>query len=299
MTLTGQQFDITAGAYAATIAEVGASLRRYTHAGVDVTVPFDPDRLPPRCSGAVLVPWPNRVRAGRYTFDGVAQQLALTEPDKGNAIHGLGRWERWAPVLHEATRITLALDVVPQKGYPFEVRAEVTYAVHAELGLSVTISAHNLGSARAPFGAGFHPYLSTHGAPLDRVTVTVPAQQRLLLDDAGVPIGKQSVAGSPHDLRRGRTLKGLRMDDGFTDLELTEGRGSAEVRHGKLGARLWFDATFRFLQVFTPDDIVDGVPGVAVEPMTCAADAFNSTDGLIVLDPGGTWAGSWGLQPLA
>jgi aldose 1-epimerase len=298
MTLTGQQFPIVAGEHAATIAEVGASLRQYSCGGVDVTVPFDADSLPPRGNGAVLVPWPNRLRAGRYLFEGVQQQLALTEPDKGNAIHGLGRWERWTPLVHEATRVTLALDIVPQKGYPFEVRVEVTYSVHPELGLSVSVSAFNHGASQAPFGAGFHPYLSTHGAALDDVTVQLPASERLLLDDVGVPIGVQAVAKTPHDLRRGRRLKHLRMDDGFTGLHLEGGRGFAEVRTKKAGARMWFDETFRYLQVFTPDLLVHGRPGVAIEPMTCAADAFNSTDGLIVLQPGGTWAGSWGLQPL-
>jgi aldose 1-epimerase len=298
MALTGRQFPIAAGEHEATIVEVGAGLRRYAYGGVDVTVPFSEDALPPRCNGAVLVPWPNRLRGGRYVFEGVAQQLALSEPDKGNAIHGLARWERWTAVLHEPTRVTLALDIVPQKGYPFEIQVEVTYAVHPELGLSVSTSAHNSGTGQAPFGAGFHPYLSAHGAPLTDVTVQLPARERLLLDEAAVPVGQQSVARTPHDFRRGKRLKHLRMDDGFTALDLEGGRGFAEVRVKKGGARLWFDETFRYLQVFTPDNIAEGVPGVAVEPMTCAADAFNSTEGLIILDPGGTWAGSWGIQPL-
>jgi aldose 1-epimerase len=299
MTLTGQQFSIAAGEHEATVTEVGAGLCRYAYAGTDVTVPFDPDALPPRCSGAVLVPWPNRLRHGRYSFDGVDYQLALSEPELDNAIHGLGRWARWTPVLHERNRLTMELDIVPQKGYPFEVRVEVTYAVHAVLGLSVTVSATNHGRNRAPFGAGFHPYLSTHGAPLDATTVQLPARQHLVLDDAQVPVGVRSVAGTPHDLRRGKRLKQLRMDDGFTDLVVTDGRGQAIVRTKKsVGARLWFDKTFRYLQVFTPDDLFGGVPGVAIEPMTCAPDAFNSTNGLIVLDPGGTWAGSWGIAPL-
>jgi aldose 1-epimerase len=298
MVLTGLQFPIAAGDHEATITEVGACLRSYRHGGVDVTVPFDEDKLPPRCSGAVLVPWPNRLRGGQYVFEGVTQQLALSEPEKGNAIHGLGRWERWTAALYEPTRVTLALDIVPQKGYPFEVRVEVTYAVHAELGLSVSMSAFNAGKGQAPFGAGFHPYLSTHGSGLADVTVQLPARERLLLDDVAVPVGAQNVGRTAHDLRRGKRLKHLRMDDGFTGLNLEGGRGFAEVRVKKVGARLWFDETFRYLQVFTPDDLADGVAGVAVEPMTCAADAFNSTDGLIILEPGGTWAGSWGIQPL-
>lgn len=298
MALTGQQFPIAAGEYAATVVEVGAGLRGYTFRGVDVTVPYGEDVLPPKCCGAVLVPWPNRVRNGTYTFEGVALQLPLTEPALRNAIHGLGRWARWTPVLHEPARVTLALDIVPQTGYPFEVRVEVTYTVHPDFGLSVATSAHNHGTGRAPFGAGFHPYLSTHGAPLDKVTVQIPARERLLLDEAAVPFGIQAVAGSHYDLRRGRRLKALRLDDGFTGLSIEQGRGQAAVRAGKVGARVWFDETFRYVQVFTYDDLGGAGPGVAIEPMTCAADAFNSTDGLIVLDAGGTWSATWGIVPL-
>jgi aldose 1-epimerase len=298
MTFTGQQFAIAAGGHEATVVEVGAGLRCYRYRGADVTAPFDENVLPPRCNGAVLVPWPNRVRDGRYRFEGVEQQLPLSEPDKRNAIHGLGRWERWTPVRHEPARLTLALDIVAQKGYPFEVRVEVTYALDAEAGLSVSTSAHNTGTGPAPFGAGFHPYLATHGTPLDDVTVALPARQRLVLDDGAVPIGVQPVDGTPHDLRGGRRLGQLRMDDGFTGLDTENGRGHAEVRAATSGARIWFDEAFRYLQVFTPDDLADGVPAVAVEPMTCAPNAFNSTDGLVVLDPDGTWAGSWGIQPL-
>jgi aldose 1-epimerase len=298
MTMTGEQFAIAAGEFSATITEVGAGLREFSSSGRDVTVPFDADELPPWCCGAVLVPWPNRIRDGRYTFLGETQQLALTEPDKHNAIHGLGRWVRWAPSVHQSDRVTLVHDVVPQKGYPFEVRVEVTYALHEELGLSVSASAHNHGARPAPFGTGFHPYLSTRDAALDETTVRIPAAERLVLDDAQVPLGVQSVDGTGYDLRAGKELKSLRMDDGFTGLHVEGGRGSAEVHSAGGGARLWFDETFRYLQVFTKDDLDGAGPGVAIEPMTCAPDAFNSTHGLIVLDPGGTWAASWGIQPL-
>ena len=232
MTLTGEQFEIGAGEFRATITEVGAGLRGFTHRGVDVTVPFDADELPPWCCGAVLVPWPNRIRDGRYTFLGESQQLALTEPDKHNAIHGLGRWARWTASVRQGDRVTLALDVVPQKGFPFEVRVEVTYALHAELGLSVSASAHNHGTRPAPFGAGFHPYLSTRGAALDATTVRIPAAERLLMDEAQVPVGVQSVEGTPHDLRAGKQLGTFRMDDGFTGLA---GRGRPRVGRGARG----------------------------------------------------------------
>jgi aldose 1-epimerase len=298
MALSGQQFDIAAGDHEATIVEVGAGLRRYAHHGTDVTVTYSEIELPPKGCGAVLVPWPNRLRGGKYTFDGTAYQLPLTEPLAGNSIHGLGRWARWVPVRHDRSAVTLALDIVPQPGYVFQVRVEVTYALDAEYGLSVTAVARNTGTERAPFGAGFHPYLSAHGHDLGEVTVKVPARERVVLDEAKVPVGEQLVTGTHYDLRRGRRLGELRMDDGFTGFATVGGRSAVEVRTRSGGAQLWFDETFRNVQMFTPDPVAPGRTGVAVEPMTCPADAFNSGTGLIILPPGEAWTGTWGITPL-
>jgi aldose 1-epimerase len=298
MSLSGRHYQITAGDHEATIVEVGAGLQRYAAGGVDVTCSYGDDVLPPKCCGTTLVPWPNRIREGRYTFDGAAQQLALTEPAAGNAIHGLGRWARWVKVRHTEDQVTLRLDVVPQNGYPFQVRVETTYALHAEQGLMVTIGARNVGTTRAPFGAGSHPYVSTRGHALADTRLQIPARERLVVDDKQVPVGARTVTKTDHDLRRAKRLRALRFDDGFTGLSTTDGRGYAEVRTKSGGARVWFDETYRFLQVFTLDALTPNQPGIAIEPMTCAPDAFNSGRGLIVLEPGGAWTGSWGIVPL-
>ncbi|MCW2595778.1 MAG: Aldose 1-epimerase [Jatrophihabitans sp.] len=297
MALSGKQYTITAGDHAATIVEVGAGLQRYAVGGVDVTCSYGDDIVAPRCCGTTLVPWPNRIRGGRYTFEGTAQQLALTEPAAGNAIHGLGRWARWPKVRQTAEAVTLRLDVVPQNGYPFEVRTEVTYSLHPELGLMVTLGARNNGPTRAPFGAGSHPYLATRGPALADVTLQLPAREALVVDDKQVPVGARNLTGKD-DFRRGRRLRARRFDDGFTGLVTDGGRGVAEVRTRSGGAQLWFDETFEFLQVFTLDHLTNGQPGIAIEPMTCAPNAFNSGAGLIVLEPGGAWAGSWGITPI-
>jgi aldose 1-epimerase len=297
MALTGRQFTIAAGDHEATVVEVGAGLRRYAHRGVDITFGYREDELPPRGCGAVLVPWPNRLRGGRYSFDDVAYQLPLSEPTTGNAIHGLGRWARWLPVRQGRSAVTLALDIVPQTGWPFEVRIEVSYALDAELGLLVSATARNTGGRRAPFGAGFHPYLATRGYGLAEVSVKLPARERIVADEAQVPLGTAPVAGTPYDLRRGRRLGPLRMDDGFGALATKDGRGTVQMRTRSGGAQLWFDETFRFLQVFTLDVLGGRGPGLALEPMTCPADAFNTGNGLIVLAPGAAWTGSWGIQP--
>lgn len=293
----GRQYFLQAGDHHVTVTEVGAGLQRYAIDGTDVTVPYPDDALPPRGCGSTLMPWPNRIKDGRYIFAGGDQQLALTEPDAGNAIHGLLRWVRWAKVRHSDDALTLRSDIVPQRGYPFPVRAEVTYQLDAGEGLQVTLSARNTGAQSAPFGAGSHPYLSTFGHRLDDVTLVLPARTMLNTDDRGLPTGSQRVSGAD-DFRRGRRLHERRFDRGFTDLVVRDGRGAAELRTRSGATRLWFEDAFRYLQVFTVDSLQDDRPGIAIEPMSCAANAFNSGAGLVVLEPGESWSGTWGITPL-
>src|SRR5512144_687696 len=93
--LSGTQWTIAAGGHEAVLVEVGGGLRRYRVNGVDVVDGFDADEICPGCAGQILAPWPNRIRDGQYTFGGTHHQLALTEPDRHNAIHGLVNWVRW------------------------------------------------------------------------------------------------------------------------------------------------------------------------------------------------------------
>ncbi|HEY5554043.1 MAG TPA: aldose epimerase, partial [Cellulomonas sp.] len=94
---SGRQFELVLGAQRATIAEVGASVREYAVGARDVVLPFAADRIAPAFSGAVLVPWPNRLRDGRYTYAGVDHQVALTEPERSTALHGLVAHVRFTP----------------------------------------------------------------------------------------------------------------------------------------------------------------------------------------------------------
>jgi len=100
--LTGHQYAISAGPYRATVTELGAGLRELLFRDEPVIAGHEADELPPHGAGQLLAPWPNRIDRGRYAFGGAEYQLALTEPDHGNAIHGLTRWTAWTPVRHEA-----------------------------------------------------------------------------------------------------------------------------------------------------------------------------------------------------
>src|SRR5947209_908729 len=93
---SGEQYDFVFGDQRATVVEVGGGLRSYSVAGVDVVDGYAAEE---RCTGGrgqLLLPWPNRVRDGAYRFAGADHQLALTEPDRHHAIHGLVRWSNFS-----------------------------------------------------------------------------------------------------------------------------------------------------------------------------------------------------------
>jgi aldose 1-epimerase len=298
--LTGTQYEIEAGDYRATVTELGAGLRVLEHAGTPLVTSYDADQLPPHGAGQLLSPWPNRVDGGRYSFGGAEYQLALSEPALGNAIHGLTRWAAWARVAHDRSEVTLRSVPHGLQGYPFAVQVDVTYRLHAESGLHVSVSAVNKGSRPAPWGYGQHPYLTVATPTIDDCELTLPVDYWLPVDGRLIPSGApQDVAGTELDFRTARKLGDTKLDHAFTGLR-REPDGLAWVRLQASSKRtaLWADASFRWLQVFTSDGLEaeHRRTALAVEPMTCPPNAFVSGEDLLVLQPRETVSCRWGIR---
>ncbi|ANC32906.1 Aldose 1-epimerase [Isoptericola dokdonensis DS-3] len=293
---SGTQHRIAAGEHTATITEVGAMVREYRVGDVDVFVPFGVDEPSPVYNAAVLVPWPNRLRDGRYTVDGETFQLPLNEPDRGTALHGLGCWYRWELVEAAADRVTLELALPAQKGWPFQLTSRVTYRVDAVDGLEVRVRTTNVAGGSAPYGVGFHPWLSTGGADLDDCVVRLDATEHVTVDDRLLPTGVEPVTGD-HDLRAPRPLKGLDLDDAWVGA-VRDADGLSwcllERPDGSTAA-VWMDSSMDCWQVCSADHIAGHERfGLAAEPMSCYADAFNSGDRLVHLGPGESHEVRWG-----
>ncbi|NUP74216.1 MAG: hypothetical protein HOQ07_06160, partial [Sinomonas sp.] len=88
---TGRQFRIARGGSTAVVTELAAALRTFEVGGVQLTETFGDAEIPPGATGITLAPWANRIERGRWTLEGRAQQLDITEPSRGNASHGLLR----------------------------------------------------------------------------------------------------------------------------------------------------------------------------------------------------------------
>lgn len=280
--------------------EVGAGLRTYSVAGRDVIDGYDLDTVCPAAKGQILAPWPNRIEDGRYSFDGTEHQLALNEPDRHNAIHGLVRWRPWTVRTHEAERAVMEQHLLPQPGYPFTLQIVVEYSL-AATGLTVTTSATNLGSGDCPYALGTHPYL-TLGRCIDDLHLTVPAQKVILADERGLPHLSVDVEGSKFDLRTGTAIGSTVIDHCFSDLDRdSDGCTTVVLADPEAGTSLslWADQAFSYLMVFTGDPIPEVARrSLGIEPMTCPPNAFRSSEKIIRLAPGATHTARWGINPM-
>ena len=297
---TGQQFEITRGNARAVVTEIGAGLRAFEVGGVPYVEEFGEDEKPPKGAGQVLLPWPNRTRAGQWVFQGEKQQLEITEAARGNAIHGLTRHSEWELLEHAESSITLAVDVEAQPGWPVPLRARITYAL-APRELTITHEIRNEGEQPIGVGLGTHPYFRIGDVPTDELTLTLPASRvRPYAGDQQMPYSdEQDVEGTEYDFREGRLLEGVDLDTAFGGLSTAEdGNHHFVLSHDEQRLLVWTGPDFRWSQVFTPDDLVGRGRAVAIEPMTCPADALNTGTDLIELEPASSWTGSWGIRVL-
>ncbi len=285
----------------ATIVEVGGGIRSYAVGGRDVLHPYDIEAMCDGAHGTPLIPWPNRLADGKYVFDGAAQQVPLTEPGKGNAIHGLTRWRSWTAAERTDAAVTMAMTLRPSPGYPFALALRIRYALGDD-GLSVRTTARNIGTHECPYAHGQHPYLSPGRGSLDDCVLEFGAATRIRTDsERQLPVGAVAVGrGTDYDFTGGRSLRGRLLDDAFTDLD-RDGEGLARVilrRPDGGRVRLWADSAFRYLQVYTADTLAPARRrgGVAVEPMTAPSNAFASGEGVIRLAPGQTAETNWGVM---
>jgi galactose mutarotase-like enzyme len=299
---TGDQWVIAHGKQEAIVTEVGATLRSYRQGDWAVLDGFGADEWAQGGRGQVLAPWPNRLGDGRYKFGGRTLQAALDEPERANAIHGTVRWLPWRLDGHLQNVVALVCAIHPTPGYPYSISLRVEYRL-ARDGLTVSSVATNTGTETAPFGLGFHPYVRAGSGSIDTSVLRLPASERLVLDDRGLPTGDvRPVAGTEFDFTRGRIIGATRLDTAYRALERDAGGLAWSTLEDAESSRVvaqWVDERFSHLMCYTGDMLAsenERRRAVAIEPMTCAPDALRSGGGLIVLEPGQQWEGTWGLQ---
>lgn len=292
---------LSSGGYTAVVTARATALRVLTFEGRDLVVPFPEGGPIPDYRGIIAAPWPNRIANGKYTFDDVAHQLPLTEPERGTALHGLAYPLDWTVKEHDAGSATLACTVGPTPGYPFTVELSVRYVLDAT-GLHTWVTARNAADVAAPYGVCPHPYLVAGSSPMDEWILEVPAGRFLeVTPDRLLPTSLASVEGHEFDFRSPRPIGTSEIDHAFTDITFDDGLARLSLRDpAGTGVGMSWDESCPWLQIHTADKPAP-LPnrlGLAVEPMTCPPDAFNSGRDLIRLEPGASHTASWSIYAL-
>ena len=297
---SGEQIELVHADQRAVVVEVGGGLREYTLGGRNLLDGYGTDEMSSSGRGQVLIPWPNRIQDGRYSFDGKDHQLPLDDVEEQDAIHGLVRWGSWIAGDRAENRVVMEHSLHPQPGYPFSLALSVEYLLSDD-GLLVRTTATNRGPRPCPYGSGNHPYLMFGQHSVDPLTLRVPGARVLVSDERGIPVGSTPVQATDYDFREPRTIGATVLDHAFTDLERAEnGRARVELQDPESGTELalWVDDTYAYVMVFTGDPLPDvNRRSLAVEPMTCPPNAFRSGEGLVRLEPGETFTSSWGIDP--
>ncbi|OIN60801.1 aldose 1-epimerase [Arsenicibacter rosenii] len=243
-------------------------------------------------SSAMLFPFPSRIKHGIYRFDGNAYTLPFNDYGHDNAIHGLVHPKPFEVVGQHSTEQAASLTIAYMytgdvNGYPFPFRLEMTYTLTladaGHLVLSLDFRATNTGITRAPMAFGWHPYFTLNNEPIDSMSIELPTDTAITLDEDLLPVGRKPF---PYTGQLSLYQKGL--DNAF--LVLPNDHGAETVLHApniNTSLHVWQDSSFPYLVVYTPDRR----DSIAIEPLTANVNAFNNGEGLQVLEPSQSMAG--------
>jgi aldose 1-epimerase len=300
-TPSGEQFELVCGDQRVTIVEVGGGVREYVQGDREVLHPYPLDAICDGAHGAPLIPWPNRLADGRYSFDGHDYQLELTEPEKQNAIHGLVRWRNWKLIDRASDRVMVGTRLHPTDRWPFTLDVTVDYNLD-RAGLTVETRAINIGRSACPYACGQHPYLSPGpDARVDDCTLELRAATRIDTDpERQLPTGNEPVEGTEYDFRSPRPIRSLEIDYAFTDLE-RDAEEKAWVRLACPDGRtveLWSDRVYPVTEIYTADTLAPPRrrTGLGAEPMSAPPNALATGELIVRLEPGEEHVARWGVR---
>ena len=298
---SADQITISGGGTEAVVVTLGAALRTLTQDGSPLVDGFTAQEPVPYGRGQLCIPWPNRIGKGQYTWDGKEIQAGWSEPGRQAALHGLVRWAIWDVRAQAQDRVTLGYRLCPLDDYPFLVDFEITYVASAD-GLAIELTATNKGTADAPYGFAAHPYLRVGDSHIDDCRLHLSARKVVLTDELLLPREVVSVTGTDYDFTATQSLAGRDVDNAYTGLDVDADGLSWATLWGPDGTdatSMWWEAaTCSWFQVCTGDAFFPQWRrrGVALEPMTCPPNAFQTGEDVIRLAPGAESVIRWGIK---
>lgn len=286
------QVKLENGAYSCEVlTNYGAALNSYKYKGVEFVSGYkSPGEIAQQqYKGVVLAPFPNRVAEAAYAFEGAAYQLPINREKEGLALHGLLYNKAFEILSQSKSELLITYSYKAEvESFPFCFILEIRYQLENNGRLKICATVTNNSEGNMPFGFGWHPYLQI-GSEINELSLDFPASKKLLLNDKKIPTGKVATFLEAQSLI---ALKDYEFDDCFklsneeqVAFILSDGKQSLKVQAKSLG-------DFPYFQLYTPKDRQT----IAIEPMTCAPDAFNNKLGLISMPSGSSKSFEYSIQ---
>lgn len=287
-------FDPATGSGFSVVPDRGACLTELQFKGIPVLDGYqNTDELDALDWGksALLAPFPNRLKDGRYRVGEEEFQFPLNDGDRGNALHGFVLDKSFEVFEEREERIALAYSYggnLPYFPFPFKLR--VSYSLPSSTEFEMTMELENTGSRPMPAGMGWHPYFQL-GVPVNALHLKLPSVEKIQIDARMIPTGERTPFQAFQSLEK---IDQTPFDTGFL-LRNSGHESEVILQFENLRLRYWQENLFPFLQVFIPP----ARQSIALEPMTCNIDAFNNGDGLKMLAPGEVLSGTAGIMFLS
>lgn len=298
-------FNEKTGEYVSVVPRFGANVNQIELSHYGELIPllkgnhtpeeFDGKRI---FNGAHLLPYPNRIKDGRYLFNNTTFQLEKNYPEENNAAHGFIFDKAFEIVdfIHSKNAATLILKHFYDgsiEGYPFKMEFILSYTLDEDEGFICSTGITNLSGRQAPVGAGWHPFLSLN-KNIGELSLQVSVKNKVDIDSRMIPTGERN------EFRLFDDLSQINHQEFDTCFEVC---GNSEQLHetvlkdpeNDLEVVLWQeigDNKYNYLQLYIPP----ARDCIAVEPMSCNVNAFNNGDGLVVLEDKEIFYGEFGIK---
>lgn len=287
-------------AFGANLLALSLSHQGQTYPIIDAATKAEALKTTHRFNSAWLFPFPNRLQGGTYQYQGRSYQFPCNEAARNNALHGniFDKSFRLVGQNLQADSGEIVLQHRPATtekiAYPFDYQLDIIFRLSLYEGLTCQIRVQNLDTKPMPFGLGWHPYFRL-AANIDLLELQLPKCQILELDAQLIPNAKRKVYPKAKSLQ---SIENQAFDNLFQlDLETYTDKVSSLLYDSaaQMGIEVWQETGaqgFNYLQVFTPPHR----NSIAIEPMTCPANALNSGEGLIWLEPQNHWQKQIGVK---
>jgi aldose 1-epimerase len=239
-----------------------------------------------------LVPFGNRVRGNRFSFEGRDHTFAPNTSWDPHYLHGDGWQADWSVIGQSERHLDLAFSFEGQ-GTPYIYEAHQRFTI-TDGRFTLYLSVRNRGDKPLPFGLGWHPYF-----PMTSDTTLKAPAKRFWTEVEGWLPGEATDIPADLNFSTPRGLPHRWVNNGFEDWS-----GTAEITWPERNTRLQLtaDPLFKHAFVFVSDSTFDPTfdrDYFCLEPMSHLANGHNRGDlgGLRVLNKNDILAGSMTLVP--